>query len=169
MVSPRAACARVAPRHLQRRGDRDGQLGAYPRHLRDLLDARSAELTHRAEVLEQRLTPRRAQTGHLVRRTGGGGLAALLPVVVDREPVCLIPYPLQQVQAFAATGQDDRVLLPRLPHFLQDRTSTRLNSSHLGISYAVFCLKKKNSTAAAAPPGPAPRPAFSPTWTPWPL
>src|SRR5258705_5467049 len=29
---------------------------------------------------------------------------------------------------------------------LRDRKSTRLNSSHLGISYAVFCLKKKNIT-----------------------
>src|ERR1039458_10634162 len=27
-----------------------------------------------------------------------------------------------------------------------DRKSTRLNSSHLGISYAVFCLKKKTRT-----------------------
>src|SRR2546426_5572632 len=27
----------------------------------------------------------------------------------------------------------------------RDRKSTRLNSSHLVISYAVFCLKKKNS------------------------
>src|SRR5262245_62197658 len=27
-----------------------------------------------------------------------------------------------------------------------DRKSTRLNSSHLGISYAVFCLKKKKNT-----------------------
>src|SRR5436853_4769944 len=27
----------------------------------------------------------------------------------------------------------------------EDRKSTRLNSSHLGISYAVFCLKKKKS------------------------
>src|SRR5438045_7115348 len=26
---------------------------------------------------------------------------------------------------------------------IRDRKSTRLNSSHLGISYAVFCLKKK--------------------------
>src|SRR5258705_6882428 len=26
-----------------------------------------------------------------------------------------------------------------------DRKSTRLNSSHLGISYAVFCLKKKKT------------------------
>src|SRR3712207_6972494 len=28
---------------------------------------------------------------------------------------------------------------------LQDRKSTRLNSSHANISYAVFCLKKKNT------------------------
>src|SRR5438045_8295577 len=28
-----------------------------------------------------------------------------------------------------------------------DRKSTRLNSSHLGISYAVFCLKKKRGAA----------------------
>src|SRR2546426_7483911 len=28
----------------------------------------------------------------------------------------------------------------------QDRKSTRLNSSHLVISYAVFCLKKKKTT-----------------------
>src|SRR5688572_31754403 len=29
---------------------------------------------------------------------------------------------------------------------LRDRKSTRLNSSHSQISYAVFCLKKKNNT-----------------------
>src|SRR5690242_21501542 len=28
----------------------------------------------------------------------------------------------------------------------QDRKSTRLNSSHMSISYAVFCLKKKTNT-----------------------
>src|SRR5256885_3755002 len=31
-----------------------------------------------------------------------------------------------------------------------DRKSTRLNSSHLVISYAVFCLKKKKRTRSAA-------------------
>src|SRR5262245_65153256 len=31
----------------------------------------------------------------------------------------------------------------------RDRKSTRLNSSHLGISYAVFCLKKKNMTTVS--------------------
>src|SRR5699024_11439807 len=30
----------------------------------------------------------------------------------------------------------------------EDRKSTRLNSSHVSISYAVFCLKKKNRTRA---------------------
>src|SRR2546426_5029525 len=32
---------------------------------------------------------------------------------------------------------------------LGDRKSTRLNSSHLVISYAVFCLKKKKSSQTA--------------------
>src|SRR5256885_7827638 len=46
----------------------------------------------------------------------------------------------------------------------RDRKSTRLNSSHLVISYAVFCLKKKKTTRTVAEgctlpdqPGPARR------------
>src|SRR5438874_10704645 len=31
----------------------------------------------------------------------------------------------------------------------RDRKSTRLNSSHVEISYAVFCLKKKNRTSTS--------------------
>src|SRR3712207_7815989 len=38
-------------------------------------------------------------------------------------------------------AQDDRELVTAHP----DRKSTRLNSSHANISYAVFCLKKKNN------------------------
>src|SRR3712207_7730528 len=45
---------------------------------------------------------------------------------------------------------DDPVLEHRLkggnPAYTEDRKSTRLNSSHANISYAVFCLKKKKST-----------------------
>src|SRR5256885_9777107 len=33
-------------------------------------------------------------------------------------------------------------------HVSEDRKSTRLNSSHLVISYAVFCLKKKNNSTS---------------------
>src|SRR3712207_9010028 len=39
----------------------------------------------------------------------------------------------------------DRYLPAELPR-ARDRKSTRLNSSHANISYAVFCLKKKNNT-----------------------
>src|SRR3712207_8048969 len=40
------------------------------------------------------------------------------------------------------TGEDVCAGLPEEPHDA-DRKSTRLNSSHANISYAVFCLKKK--------------------------
>src|SRR5256885_8474223 len=40
-----------------------------------------------------------------------------------------------------------RARAPRPPAPTGDRKSTRLNSSHLVISYAVFCLKKKKNTA----------------------
>src|SRR5699024_12391149 len=40
-------------------------------------------------------------------------------------------------------GADQRVLWPTI---VEDRKSTRLNSSHVSISYAVFCLKKKKKT-----------------------
>src|SRR2546429_4432221 len=42
------------------------------------------------------------------------------------------------------------VLLPPTPG-VTDRKSTRLNSSHGYISYAVFCLKKKKKAAVAVP------------------
>src|SRR2546426_9188383 len=40
-----------------------------------------------------------------------------------------------------------RVSRPSIAPEKLDRKSTRLNSSHLVISYAVFCLKKKNTGA----------------------
>src|SRR5256885_10552363 len=43
-----------------------------------------------------------------------------------------------------------RTLLPDARWFTRDRKSTRLNSSHLVISYAVFCLKKKTQSRTHA-------------------
>src|SRR2546430_11285463 len=40
----------------------------------------------------------------------------------------------------------------RAPSAAGDRKSTRLNSSHSQISYAVFCLKKKKKTASSDSP-----------------
>src|SRR5205807_10482946 len=48
--------------------------------------------------------------------------------------------------AFRTRGGQGRDEKPHpLPLVQQDRKSTRLNSSHLVISYAVFCLKKKKN------------------------
>src|SRR5256885_12119455 len=62
---------------------------------------------------------------------------ALLPVKsINRGDVIVFKYP----------EEPDRDFIKRvigLPGE-SDRKSTRLNSSHLVISYAVFCLKKKN-------------------------
>src|SRR5947209_14756661 len=44
----------------------------------------------------------------------------------------------------AALGLDGRDARPSMGIACQDRKSTRLNSSHANISYAVFCLKKNN-------------------------
>src|SRR5205814_5022161 len=53
----------------------------------------------------------------------------------DAAPVQRHQRPLQVEHEVGAAVAD----------FVLDRKSTRLNSSHLGISYAVFCLKKKNT------------------------
>src|SRR5699024_11840098 len=39
----------------------------------------------------------------------------------------------------------------KVKYILTDRKSTRLNSSHVSISYAVFCLKKKKITKQRLP------------------
>src|SRR5690606_42163381 len=46
----------------------------------------------------------------------------------------------------ASRGHDRPGRDPRVRCQGQDRKSTRLNSSHVKISYAVFCLKKKKTT-----------------------
>src|SRR2546430_8766932 len=64
-------------------------------------------------------------------RAGDGGL---VPAVGALER----PRPRVELDLRAAVGAREQ--LPR------DRKSTRLNSSHSQISYAVFCLKKKKKT-----------------------
>src|SRR5256885_10695078 len=66
------------------------------------------------------------------------------PGPADVEPLHRLPGAVGGGQAAhrpAAAGRSRR----------QDRKSTRLNSSHLVISYAVFCLKKKKKTILSAP------------------
>src|SRR5690606_40511815 len=44
---------------------------------------------------------------------------------------------------FEVTLLENAILFGQISGFPKDRKSTRLNSSHVKISYAVFCLKKK--------------------------
>src|SRR5262245_58182270 len=75
-----------------------------------------------------------AGKNHRLRSKGGLAHDSEVP---PRVGVALLVCPLDMkdshVGADGANGQQRFV----------DRKSTRLNSSHLGISYAVFCLKKK--------------------------
>src|SRR3712207_7007017 len=67
----------------------------------------------------------------------GGAAEVDEPVGVDRGALGRA-----DAQALEPDGLDQPpgVVAPRV---LEDRKSTRLNSSHANISYAVFCLKKK--------------------------
>src|SRR5256885_12745034 len=84
-------------------------------------------------------------------RSGAGFVAALIDDVAASN---LMAIPTEALQEKAATTGEDahrhgvlNILRdPTLPAAIRDRKSTRLNSSHLVISYAVFCLKKKNKT-----------------------
>src|SRR5947199_6729158 len=57
-----------------------------------------------------------------------------------------------RVQSYHVGNADYTPPLPGRHRFVPstDRKSTRLNSSHLGISYAVFCLKKKKMLTESA-------------------
>src|ERR1035441_10771673 len=52
--------------------------------------------------------------------------------------------------AAIAWGASDSACSRQARSWSRDRKSTRLNSSHLGISYAAFCLKKKALRRPAA-------------------
>src|SRR5256885_3413363 len=67
----------------------------------------------------------------------------------------LFPYTTLFRSPMGKSAEDCALLLsemcgPDLDRDSTDRKSTRLNSSHLVISYAVFCLKKKNDSRRSA-------------------
>src|ERR1039457_2936065 len=81
----------------------------------------------------------------------------------DRDMFYIMVCPYEEYEILSAVdyGKSNKKVLPWLGDWYSrrrngywqepnsvyiDRKSTRLNSSHLVISYAVFCLKKKNNT-----------------------
>src|SRR5262245_65136664 len=78
------------------------------------------------------LAARKAAGAELVLVSSGAIAAGLAPLSLSRRP-----RDLATAQAAASVGQS--LLMARYTDVFADRKSTRLNSSHLGISYAVFC------------------------------
>src|SRR3712207_7263872 len=62
-------------------------------------------------------------------------------------PLVVVPLLGRADVPVARLPADPARRLDELGEGRQDRKSTRLNSSHANISYAVFCLKKKKSIA----------------------
>src|SRR5438034_7039931 len=73
-----------------------------------------------------------------------------------RRPPRSTLFPTRRSSDLRIRSRDAPPAAPRLPRVLEgsdelllDRKSTRLNSSHTVISYAVFCLKKKKISTYA--------------------
>src|SRR5690606_40254174 len=63
---------------------------------------------------------------------------------LDRQAVAHLPGFAEEFRSLSDLHEKGLVhTRVQLQHIAQDRKSTRLNSSHVKISYAVFCLKKK--------------------------
>src|ERR1035441_10852593 len=61
------------------------------------------------------------------------------------------PYGADQFYGNFNSWEDTKTWFAGVQQALGDRKSTRLNSSHLGISYAVFCLHKQQHTSELQP------------------
>src|SRR3712207_7183617 len=79
----------------------------------------------------------------LFRSAAPAGAAASVAECA-RVAEALVLSTCNRVELYAAVPDDDADAAERLVSCL-DRKSTRLNSSHANISYAVFCLKKKKN------------------------
>src|SRR3712207_8795551 len=77
----------------------------------------------------------------------GGGPAAPARRALGVEVVLGAALPLRADRPARPEGRRLRAPRPGGAGGREDRKSTRLNSSHANISYAVFCLKKKKTSA----------------------
>src|SRR3712207_7011519 len=75
-------------------------------------------------------------------RSDADAVLARLPAC-RREPAC-VTATRTRVRRLRRPGDVEILAFQPSSRLTVDRKSTRLNSSHANISYAVFCLKKKN-------------------------
>src|SRR5690606_40142938 len=145
----------LASRHSPLALGRDGVL-RYPAEIAPFLGVREPDL--KVDTALHELVAPGEETlviGPLPQAPEGWTLEPLFGLVQMECPEPLPEVPGPTIIELGAEHLADIHELVALvyPHYfrprttqLGDRKSTRLNSSHVKISYAVFCLKKKNET-----------------------
>src|SRR5436309_10629671 len=94
----------------------------------------------------------------MIRRPPGSTLFPYTTLFRSQDAELGLPGPDLRVPGEGHHAGDPQHGVPHRAHGGPDRKSTRLNSSHVKISYAVFCLKKKNKTRHDGGPAPAATP-----------
>src|SRR5689334_11114545 len=120
-----------------------------------LLASRRASAAFRPDVLPVDVEVKRAVAGLRTatipeeQRAAVEKLGALAPQLLGLHDVAIAADAIAALDRLLPTVQDPGVLSAidqTAVALSDDRKSTRLNSSHSSISYAVFCLKKKKKT-----------------------
>src|SRR2546430_14928432 len=131
-------------------------LAAAPQVLRADLDGDINNITAAYVASEVSRAESDGSSAFLLVLNTPGGISTSMDEIVtsllnSKVPVIVYVYPSGARAAsaglFVAQAADVLAMAPGTnigsAHPIQDRKSTRLNSSHSQISYAVFCLKKK--------------------------
>src|SRR5690625_5836725 len=127
-------------------------------NLRELIETRNVVgVTTTPSIFQSAISGRSEYDADIARLAGEGKDVEAVVEVITTDDVREAADMFSEVHA-ATQGVDGRVSIevdPRLAHDTErtieqvkhlDRKSTRLNSSHVAISYAVLCLKKKIRT-----------------------
>ena len=85
----------------------------------DLIDGGCLEPLQRPELLENCLASNIPQSRHFVEQTLDHALSTLLSLISNRETVCFIADPLQQIEALGRTWKDHGVWITGEPDFLE--------------------------------------------------
>src|SRR5437899_9343229 len=110
---------------------RDADPSLHEAYVKEFVEGRAPASPESGGKFKLINDPRVTRVGRLLREFSLDELPQLFNVLKgDMSLVGPRPVPPYEVAGYQAR------------HHNRDRKSTRLNSSHLGISYAVFCLKK---------------------------
>src|SRR5256885_6995702 len=154
----RGAASLLRQRRLRHRPDPGDALNSSPETVSVTLDSRKRVSQRQPGCLNHSRTPPLLLCALCVLSVSSPGCASRQPIAGRRQRP---PAQPSETPADAAESAKRATHIPEVPAPApgatakrKDRKSTRLNSSHLVISYAVFCLKKKKNLQPPRPLSP---------------